>query len=136
MIIRTLTSELSVTEQLTASDLDDIIQSGFKAVVCNRPDEEGEPHLGSQIAAEALQASGIAFHYLPVNGAAITDQDVQNQAQLLSTLPTPALAYCRTGTRCTKLWALDPNNPLTPAQRLQRAENAGINISDLSDRLV
>ncbi len=44
MIIRELTTDLSVADQLTLDDLDAVKEAGFKAVICNRPDEEGEPH--------------------------------------------------------------------------------------------
>ena len=35
----------------------------------------------------------------------MTIADVQRFAELLRTLPGPVLAYCRTGTRCTNLFA-------------------------------
>ncbi len=40
MIIRELTPELAVADQLTLDDLEAVKEAGFKAVVCNRPDEE------------------------------------------------------------------------------------------------
>jgi uncharacterized protein (TIGR01244 family) len=35
----------------------------------------------------------------------MTAADVVRFAELLRTLPGPVLAYCRTGTRCTNLFA-------------------------------
>ncbi|MGB0957099.1 MAG: TIGR01244 family sulfur transferase [Litorivicinus sp.] len=135
MIIRTLTPTFSVADQVTESDIDSLLSSGFKSVICNRPDEEGEPHLGQDAVKNALEAAGIEFRYLPVNGAAITDLDVAEQAALVNELPAPLLAYCRTGTRCTKLWALDPARTDSADERIAAAAAAGINIEDLRERI-
>lgn len=135
MIIRTLTPALSVADQLVESDLPQLLESEFKSVVCNRPDEEGEPHLTQDRVKRALNEAGIAFRYLPVNGANITEADIAAQSELLRELPQPVLAYCRTGTRCTKLWALDPANPIEPSERINAAANAGLDIRDIAPRL-
>lgn len=135
MIIRTLTHDFSVADQITEDDLPTLLSSGFKSVICNRPDAEGEAHLGQNDVEAALAAAGIEFRYLPVNGAAITELDVAEQAALVNELPKPLLAYCRTGTRCTKLWALDPARTDSADQRIASAAAAGINIEDLRGRL-
>ena len=41
MDIKTLTANLSVTPQITASDMQAIKDAGFRAIICNRPDGEG-----------------------------------------------------------------------------------------------
>ena len=69
MIIRELTPELAVADQLTLDDLEAVKEAGFKAVVCNRPDEEGEPHAEADAMAQKANALGLEFRYLPVNGA-------------------------------------------------------------------
>ena len=84
MIIRQLTTELSVADQLTMDDLEAVKEAGFKAVICNRPDEEGEPHAEADSMAQKANALGLEFRYLPVNGANITDTDVAQHAALLS----------------------------------------------------
>ena len=42
MIIRELTTHLSVADQLTLDDLETVKEAGFRSVICNRPDEEGD----------------------------------------------------------------------------------------------
>ena len=75
MIIRQLTPGLSVADQLTMDDLKAVKEAGFKAVICNRPDE-GEPHADADSMAQKADTLGLEFRYLPVNGANITDTDV------------------------------------------------------------
>lgn len=133
MILRTLTEQLSLADQLSLEDVAEIVDQGFKTVICNRPDEEGEPHLNSAEAAQALAAAGIEFHYLPVNGAAISDLDVAEHKALLNQAQGPVLTYCRTGTRCAKLWALGSDAPAD--ELIQQVANTGLNIEDFRDRL-
>ncbi len=133
MLLRTLTPNLSLADQLTEEDLAEVVEQGFKTVICNRPDEEGEPHLMSAQAAEVLQASGVKFHYLPVNGAAITDLDVAEHAALLNEAEQPVLTYCRTGTRCAKLWALASDDSADSV--IQAVASTGLNIEDIRERL-
>jgi len=133
MLLRTLTPNLSLADQLTEDDLAEVIAQGYKTVICNRPDEEGDAHLNAQQAKAVLQAAGVEFHYLPVNGAAITDQDVIDHHDLLDQAEGPVLTYCRTGTRCAKLWALAQEADADEV--IQAVGRTGLNIEDIRDRL-
>ena len=133
MLLRTLTPNLSLADQLTEDDLAEVIAQGYKTVICNRPDEEGDAHLNAQQAKAVLQAAGVEFHYLPVNGAAITDQDVIDHHDLLDQAEGPVLTYCRTGTRCAKLWALAQE--ADEDEVIQAVGRTGLNIEDIRDRL-
>ena len=133
MLLRTLTPNLSLADQLTEDDLAEVIAQGYKTVICNRPDEEGDAHLNAQQAKAVLQAAGVEFHYLPVNGAAITYQDVIDHHDLLDQAEGPVLTYCRTGTRCAKLWALAQEADADEV--IQAVGRTGLNIEDIRDRL-
>lgn len=133
MQLRKLTDALTLGDQLNETDLGSVVNAGFKTVICNRPDEEGEAHLTSAQAKEVLEASGIAFHYLPVNGAAITDQDVADHDALLQNAEAPVLTYCRTGTRCAKLWALAQEADADSL--IAQVADTGLSIEDLRGRL-
>lgn len=133
MLLRTLNENLSLADQLTAEDLPGIVEQGFKTVICNRPDEEGEAHLSAAQAQAQLSAAGVTFHYLPVNGAAITDQDVADHAALLEKAQGPVLTYCRTGTRCAKLWALAQTGATD--ELITQVAATGLSIEDLRERL-
>ena len=83
-----------------------------------------------------LEANGVEFHYLPVNGAAITDQDVVNHTALLAGASAPILTYCRTGTRCATLWALGQAGQADADSLVSKIADTGLNIADIRDRLV
>lgn len=135
MIIRQLTTELSVADQLTVDDLEAVKEAGFNAVICNRPDEEGEPHADADSMAQKANALGIEFRYLPVNGANITDTDVAQHAALLSEVPGPVLTYCRSGARCAKLWALSEAGRQDVNTLIETVDKAGLTVVDIAHRL-
>ena len=135
MIIRQLTTELSVADQLTMDDLEAVKEAGFKAVICNRPDEEGEPHADADSMAQKANALGLEFRYLPVNGANITDTDVTQHAALLSEVPEPVLTYCRSGARCAKLWALTEAGKQDVNTLAETVDKAGLSVVDIAHRL-
>ena len=135
MIIRQLTLGLSVADQLTIDDLEAIKEAGFKAVICNRPDEEGEPHAEADSMAQKADALGLEFRYLPVNGANITDTDVAQHGALLSEVPGPVLTYCRSGARCAKLWALSEAGKQDVNTLIETADKAGLSVVDIAHRL-
>lgn len=135
MIIRQLTADLSVADQLTVDDLEAVKEAGFNAVICNRPDEEGEPHADADSMAQKANALGIEFRYLPVNGANITDTDVAQHAALLSEVPGPVLTYCRSGARCAKLWALSEAGKQDVNTLIETVDKAGLTVVDIAHRL-
>jgi len=135
MIIRQLTTELSVADQLTVDDLEAVKEAGFNTVICNRPDEEGEPHADADSMAQKANALGIEFRYLPVNGANITDTDVAQHAALLSEVPGPVLTYCRSGARCAKLWALSEAGKQDVNRLIETVDKAGLTVVDIAHRL-
>jgi sulfide:quinone oxidoreductase len=102
--VRWLTPQLAVSPQIGAQDVPAIAEMGFKTIICNRPDNEYGP--GQPTAHEvqsAASAHGLAFADLPVTPDGGTASDATAMAKLLAELPTPILAYCRSGNRCIAL---------------------------------
>lgn len=135
MELHKITEDLSVATQLDAADVPLIAAKGFRAIVCNRPDGEaaGQPAFGP--VEEAARAAGMTAVYQPVPSNAVSDADGAAFARLLEELPKPVLAYCRSGTRCTILWALS-EAPKRPAGEIMlRAMRAGFDLSRLEPRL-
>ena len=103
--IHPLTDAFAVAAQLGPEDMQAVAAAGYKSVIINRPDGEGgpdQPASADVIAAAA--AAGLAIEYQPVVSGAMTAADVVRFRALLDQLPSPVLAYCRTGTRCTHLF--------------------------------
>lgn len=100
-----LSSQLSVAPQLDAATMADVASAGFRSVINNRPDFEGGPGQPAHADLEAAaRAAGLDYAYLPVHPAVQTPQEVERFGELLERLPKPVLAFCRTGTRSTKLF--------------------------------
>ncbi|MBR2688046.1 MAG: TIGR01244 family phosphatase [Aquamicrobium sp.] len=105
MNIRQISDAYSVSPQISVEDVAAIKAAGFKSVICNRPDNEdpGQPSAGEIKA--AVEAAGLEFRWVPVISGQMTAQNVDDQAEALDALPGPVFAYCRSGTRCTNLYA-------------------------------
>ena len=135
MKIVQLTPSLSVSDQLEPQDLETVRAQGFKSLINNRPDGEAERQPNSASLAEAAARLGIAYRHLPVISGKVTDGDVASFSAALDELEGPVLAFCRTGTRSTTLWALSEAWHRDPDAILKTAAAAGYNLESLRPRL-
>ncbi|MDH5480006.1 MAG: bifunctional protein tyrosine phosphatase family protein/NAD(P)/FAD-dependent oxidoreductase [Nitrosomonas sp.] len=114
MDITKLDERVSVTGQITIDDIDEIVNAGFRSIICNRPDFEGG---GEQPTSEELEvvakSLGVTFAYLPVRIGVIPDERGEAFKQLVSELPTPILAFCGSGKRATALHQMAKTDNVT-----------------------
>ena len=90
--------------QLMPEDLASVAAMGFQSVINNRPDGEGGPDQPTSAQmAQAAQAAGLTYAYLPVVAGMITADQARSFAQWLGQQPGPVLAFCRSGARSTQL---------------------------------
>lgn len=100
-----LSPDLSVAPQLGPEAMPLAVEAGFRSVINNRPDHEGGPSQPTHAEIEAAaQAAGLTYAFLPVAPGYQSPEEVARFAELLESLPKPILAFCRTGTRSTKLY--------------------------------
>ncbi|MGF2734873.1 TIGR01244 family sulfur transferase [Marinobacter sp. DUT-1] len=135
MDIRKIDDTISVAPQISVEDVAEAARLGFKTLVANRPDHEepGQPSMADIEAAAKEQ--GLEWVYMPVESGNITDDDVDRFAPMIRDAAKPVLAFCRSGTRCTVLWALSAARS-NPAQEIfTKARNAGYDISGLAPRM-
>ena len=104
MKIVQLSDTVSVSEQITAEDVENIAAAGFKVLVNNRPDAEAPGQPTSDELALAAKRAGLRYFHLPVTAADFPGPDVSLMTTLLDNTDEPVLAFCRTGTRSTNLW--------------------------------
>lgn len=135
METKELTPQLSVAQQISAADLSSLAQQGFRTVINNRPDgeAEGQP-LSAELAAEASRL-GLVYIEIPVSSAGIINQNVSDFGEQLASAETPILAFCRTGTRSTTLWALDAAITHEVDHIIDTAKRAGYDLSKSRERL-
>jgi sulfide:quinone oxidoreductase len=102
--ITRLDEKLSVTGQINLDDLEEIAASGYKSIICNRPDFEGGEHQpASELLEQEAKALGLAFAYLPVQLGTIPEERGDAFRKLMNDLPGPVLAFCGSGRRATAL---------------------------------
>lgn len=135
MKVTKLTPNISVAHQLTEKDLDDAAAAGFKTIINNRPDGEGPDQPRSEELAAAAKCLGLAYHHIPAISGQISNDQVEAFRMALGGAEKPALAFCRTGTRSTTLWALAVSDRLSANEILQTASKAGYNMEALRPQL-
>ena len=103
--ITRLSGDVSVAAQLAPDEIAAIATAGFKSLVNHRPDGEGGPlqPLAADIEA-AARAAGLQYVFQPVDSALMTLDDAAAFKTIVESLPKPVLAFCRTGTRSTRLF--------------------------------
>lgn len=135
MDIRTLTPDYSVSPQISVEDLPAIAQAGFTTVICNRPDSEVGHDQASAAIATAAEAAGITYKVLPLVQDTLTPQNAERQREMIEAADGPVLAYCRTGTRCTVIWALGQAGRMPTDEIISRAAKAGYQLDNLRPAL-
>lgn len=103
---RKLTENMLVSPQLALEDVATAAAQGVAMIINNRPDgEEPDAPQSADIAAAAA-AAGLNYAEIPVGHAGFSEPQVDAMIAALEQAEGPILAYCRSGTRSTLLWAL------------------------------
>lgn len=103
---RRLTQNVLVSPQLALEDMAAAAALGVGTIVNNRPDgEEPLAPQGDAIAAAAA-AAGMNYVAIPVGHAGFSAPQVDAMIAAMEQAEGAILAYCRSGTRSTLLWAL------------------------------
>ena len=105
-MFRKIDDQFLASPQIAVGDIAEAKAMGVTTIINNRPDgeEPSEPQ-GAEIEA-AAQAAGLGYVAIPVTHAGFSGPQIAVMADTLATAPGPVLAYCRSGTRSTLLWAL------------------------------
>ncbi|WOF42930.1 TIGR01244 family phosphatase [Sphingopyxis indica] len=103
---RPLTAGYSVSPQISLEDVAAAKAAGYALVINNRPDGEDPAAPQGADIAHACAAEGLAYAAIPVGHAGFSHAQLDALDTLLGDATGPVLAYCRSGTRSTHLWAL------------------------------
>jgi uncharacterized protein (TIGR01244 family) len=105
-MFRRIDDSISVSPQITTDQVADAAAQGVTLIVNNRPEgEEPGQTTGDDIAA-ACAAAGLEYRAIPVTHAGFSANQLDEMNAALDGAGGPVLAYCRSGTRSTYLWAL------------------------------
>lgn len=129
-MFRKLTDTFFAAPQISLSDVAEAKAAGISLIINNRPeDESADQTSGAEIAA-AAQAAGIAYVAIPVTHAGFAEWQVTAMADAIENADGKILAYCRSGTRSTLLWALArAAKGDHPAVLSEQAADAGYDLS-------
>lgn len=130
-----LTPDLSVSAQITPEDLKEAAAAGFKSFINNRPDGEAPDQPRNDELAAAAQRLRLEYRAIPIVPGQMSDDQVAAFGTALTEMKGPILAFCRTGTRSTTIWALASAGDMPAETILKTAAAAGYNLDALRPRL-
>ncbi|MEH6647040.1 beta-lactamase hydrolase domain-containing protein [Sulfitobacter sp.] len=112
MELKRISPELTVSPQISASDVETLKAEGFRSIICNRPDGEG----ADQPSFEEIRSAA-------------------EFATALQKLPGPVFAYCRSGTRSATMWSLAKAQSMPIAEILGATKAAGYDLNGVARRI-
>ena len=129
-MFRKLTDNIYASPQITLQDVAEAAAMGVKMIINNRPEGESDDQVpGAEIEA-AARAADIDYVAIPVTHAGFSEPQVVAMAKALEGADGPVLAYCRSGTRSTLLWALsEASQGGDPDALTNMAAKAGYDVS-------
>ena len=105
-MFRHLSDSVLASPQISLADISEAKALGVGLVINNRPEGESDDQVpGAEIEA-AARALGMDYVAIPVTHAGFSGPQVEALVAALTNSDGKVLAYCRSGTRSTLLWAL------------------------------
>ena len=131
-MFRTLTDTLFVAPQIDVDAVAAARAAGVTLIINNRPEDESPDQTpGAEIEA-AARAAGLDYVAIPVGHAGFSQPQVDAMAAALGNAQGKILAYCRSGTRSTLLWALaQASEGAQPEALTESAAAAGYDLSPI-----
>lgn len=132
-MFRKLTDSIMVAPQIEVADVADAAAAGVTLIINNRPDDESADQADGADIETAARAVGIDYISIPVTHAGFVEWQVSAMADALENSQGKILAYCRSGTRSTLLWALArASKGEHPAVLSEQAADAGYDLAPIA----
>ncbi|MCZ2328979.1 TIGR01244 family sulfur transferase [Bartonella sp. F02] len=106
MDLQEIEHNIFVSAQINVENIETLAKTGFKTIVCNRPDQEDPDQPDFFSIKETAQKYGIKAYHIPIIPPLIKPSDIEAMKTVLKTAPFPLLAYCRCGIRSMHLCRL------------------------------
>lgn len=103
---RHLTDDFWASPQIALEDVGEAKAQGIALIINNRPEGEAADQVPGDVIEAAARAAGIDYRAIPVTHAGFSEEQIRAMAAAIDEAGGPVLAYCRSGTRSTLLWAL------------------------------
>ncbi|ATE63811.1 TIGR01244 family sulfur transferase [Rhizorhabdus dicambivorans] len=135
-MFRKIDETISVAPQISVEQVQQAADQGFTTIINNRPEQEEPGQPSGDAIREAARGAGLAYVAIPITPGGFTAQQVEAMQKALSEAKGPVLAFCRSGTRSTFVWALARGAAGDdPATLAEKAANAGYDISPIAPLL-
>ncbi len=132
-MFRKLTEDMLVAPQVSVDAIAVAAGQGVTLVINNRPEEESEDQTPGLDIETAARQAGLDYVAIPVTHAGFAEWQVTAMAEALENAEGKVLAYCRSGTRSTLLWALArASKGDHPAVLAENAADAGYDLSPIT----
>ena len=105
-MFRQLSPRVFASPQIGLAEGAEAQAQGIGLIINNRPEGESEDQVSGAEIEAAARAAGLAYVAIPVTHAGFSQPQVTAMTAALASTDGPVLAYCRSGTRSTLLWAL------------------------------
>lgn len=122
--------------QISLADVELARASGIALIVNNRPEDEAPDQVPGADIEAAARSAGIDYVAIPVTHSGFSEPQVAAMAAALEGASGPVLAYCRSGTRSTLLWALaEASTGADPEGLCAAAAQAGYDLGPIRSLL-
>ncbi len=133
MRITKIDDTISIGGQITTADVQRLNESGFKSIICNRPDNEDFIQTGFADIEQAAQALGMEIRYVPISHGGLSMGDIEDFGAARDTMDGPHFAYCHSGMRTSSIWALHQASTGAGVDEiLTKAATAGFRLNHMS----
>lgn len=127
-----------VRDQIAVETVGALHLDGYRTLINLRPDGEDQNQPPSTAVESAATTAGLAYAYIPTPHGDIPDAVVDDLANALATTNRPAVLYCRSGKRATRVWALaeaSRSGGPSVAEIVAAVKSAGQTVDDLMPRI-
>jgi len=126
---RRLEDGIWASPQIDPAAIAEAARLGVTLVINNRPEGEAEDQTPGPVIESAAREAGIDYRAIPVDHSGFSMPQIEAMADALDGARGPVLAYCRSGTRSTLLWALAQACKGRAASEIaELARNAGYDV--------
>ena len=136
-MFRKLTDRVYASPQIGIGEIAEAKALGVALIVNNRPEGESDDQTPGEEIEAAARAAGIAYVAIPVTHSGFSEPQVSAMREALERAgDAPVLAYCRSGTRSTLLWALaEASAGADPKALAEAAAGAGYDLGPVRQLL-
>jgi uncharacterized protein (TIGR01244 family) len=129
-MFRKLTDKVLASPQIGRDEVAAAAAEGVTLIINNRPEGESDDQTAGAEIEAAAKAAGLGSVAIPVTHAGFSEAQVKSMAEALAGADGKVLAYCRSGTRSTLLWALaEASRGANPDELARHAAEAGYDLA-------